>query len=977
MATSVLGQVEQFELGSDDWVLYTERLDQFFLANEITNDTKKVAVLLTAIGPKAYSLLRNLLAPVNPATKEYEELIDVMKDHLRPKPVVIAERFKFHRRNQGDGETVAQYMVELRKLAEYCDFKDYLNEDLRDRFVCGLQSEATQRRLLTEAELNLKKAFETAQGMETASKQASELQASTKAQASPMIQHVSQQHPCSRCGRKGHSPDDCYFRQQTCRRCGKTGHIAKMCRNQATRSARDESGRQRTRGNYEGQRGPRTSGGYRAQYVEETEPNTPPLYTDADMEPIFTLGTADRPEPSIIVKPEVENIPLTMELDTGTSVSIISEDTWKTKLSSASLEKAKIRLRTYTGEQMKVLGQLQVNVQYHGLHHSLPLLVVEGRGPSLLGRNWLGKIKLDWASINHISSELDRLLEQYQEVFKEELGTLKGVQARLTLQPGAAPKFFRPRSVPYALREAIEKDLERLEQLGVIEKVNHSDWAAPIVPVPKADHSVQLCGDYKVTINPMLQVDQFPLPKPEDLFATLAGGEKFTKLDLSHAYQQVLLEPESRKYVTINTHKGLYQYNRLPFGVASAPAVFQQTMEKILHGIPRVIVYIDDILVTGEDNKEHMTNLTKVFDRLHSYGERLKKKKCFFMQPSVEYLGYLVDAEGLHATPQKVDAIVNAPRPKNTQELRSVLGLANYYGKFIRNLAEITHPLNTLLRKNTRWKWSQECEQSFQKLKQRLGSTEVLVHHDAKLPLKLECDASSYGVGAVISHVLPDGSERPIAYASRTMTQSEMNYSQIEKEALALIVGVKKIHEYLYGRQFTLVTDHKPLTVVLGSKRGLPTVAAARLQRWAIVLTAYQYNLEFRPTEAHGNADAFSRLPLPIREQEDNSSIDATNFNVSQIDVLPVDADQLRRATAVDPVLSKVVLYTQRGWPQHVDPSLQPYFHRRYELAVEMGCLLWGLRVVIPESCRQRVLEELHTSHPGIVKMKSLARTHV
>ncbi len=288
-------------------------------------------------------------------------------------------------------------------------------------------------------------------------------------------------------------------------------------------------------------------------------------------------------------------------------------------------------------------------------------------------------------------------MEKYKDLFREELGTLKGVQVKLTLKPGATPKFFRPRAVPYALREAVEKDLARLEQLGVIEKVNYSDWGAPIVPVPKADHSVRICGDYKVTINPVLQVDQFPLPKPEDLFATLAGGEKFTKLDLSQAYQQVVLEPESRKYVTINTHQGLYQYNRLPFGVACAPAVFQQTMEKILQGIPRVIVYIDDILVTGRNDSEHLASLTTVFERLHAYGVRLKRNKCFFMRASVEFLGYLVDAEGLHTTPQKVAAIVNAPRPKNVHELRSFLGLANYYSKFIPNLAEITHPLNRLL----------------------------------------------------------------------------------------------------------------------------------------------------------------------------------------------------------------------------------------------------------------------------------------
>ena len=420
-----------------------------------------------------------------------------------------------------------------------------------------------------------------------------------------------------------------------------------------------------------------------------------------------------------------------------------------------------------------------------------------------------------------------------------------------------------PCSVPYSLKGGIEQDLERLETLGVIEKVQYSDWAAPIVPVQKADGTVRLCGDYKVTVNPALKVDQYLVSKPEDLFAMLAGGKKFSKLDLSHAYQQVLLKADSRQFVTINTHKGLYRYSRLPFSIASAPAVFQQIMENILNGIPKVVVYIDDILVSGATDAEHLENLGQVLTRLEEHGLRLKQEKYSFMQPSVKYLGYLIDAKGIHTTPEKVAAIINAPEPKNTTELRSFLGLVNYYGKFIKNLSSIAHPLNRLLCKNTKWKWSQECQEVFQELKAKLSSSEVLVHYDEKLPLKLDCDASAYGIGAVLSHVYPDGSERPIAYASRSLTSAEVNYAQLEKEGLALIYGVQKFHQLVYGRSFTLVMDHQPLMAILGSKKGLPTLAAARLQCWAILLAAYQYDLEFRGTAQHCNADGFLRLPLP------------------------------------------------------------------------------------------------------------------
>ena len=195
----------------------------------------------------------------------------------------------------------------------------------------------------------------------------------------------------------------------------------------------------------------------------------------------------------------------------------------------------------------------------------------------------------------------------------------------------------------------------------------------------------------------------------------------------------------------------------------------------------------------------------------------------------------------------------------------SLAFLRNYYGKFNPNLAALLQPLNSLLRHDQRWKWSPECHKAFQQAKQEVSSSRVLVHYDPSLPITRAGDASAYGIGAVISHRMPDGSEHPIAFASRTLSKSECNYAKLEKEALSLIFGVKKFHQYLYGRKFTLITDHKPLTTILGPKKGIPSLAAARLQRWAILLSAYNYDIEFKSTLDHANADRLSRLPLQGR----------------------------------------------------------------------------------------------------------------
>ena len=235
-------------------------------------------------------------------------------------------------------------------------------------------------------------------------------------------------------------------------------------------------------------------------------------------------------------------------------------------------------------------------------------------------------------------------------------------------------------------------------------------------------------------------------------------------------------------------------------------------MDKLLLGVTFTVCRWDDILISGRSPEEHLQILEEVFGRLQDHGIRLNPAKCIFFQPGFEFLGHWILLNFLiRPLPQKMEAIMEASSPNNVTELKSYLGLLNYHGKFLPNLATILHPLHDRLKKDMPWKWTEACESAFVKSKQQLQDSSLLVHYDLKKPLRLACDASSYGAGAVISHVMEDGTEKPIAFASRTHIFSEQNYSQIEKEALSILFGVKKFHSCLYGRKFTLITDHQPL----------------------------------------------------------------------------------------------------------------------------------------------------------------------
>ena len=250
------------------------------------------------------------------------------------------------------------------------------------------------------------------------------------------------------------------------------------------------------------------------------------------------------------------------------------------------MRRSQVQLRTYSGESLTLVGETDVKVRYGQQVASLPLIIVKGKGPNLFDRNWMQNLKLKWEEIFHLhitgrtSHEEGRiqhkeLITKYQEVFKEKMGLLEGATVSIAVRADTAPRFFKPRPVPYAYKELVEQELRRLEGDEIIEAVRFSDWAAPVVPVLKMDGSIRICGDFRLTINQAAPCEKYPLPKINDIFASLAGGQLFTKLDLSQAYQQVTLDETSQKYVVINTHLGLFKYKRLPFGVASGPAIFQ------------------------------------------------------------------------------------------------------------------------------------------------------------------------------------------------------------------------------------------------------------------------------------------------------------------------------------------------------------------------------------------------------------------
>ena len=475
----------------------------------------------------------------------------------------------------------------------------------------------------------------------------------------------------------------------------------------------------------------------------------------------------------------------------------------------------------------------------------------------------------------------------------------------------------------------------------------------------------------------MAQLDNYPIPNTTEQLATLAGGKRFSKIDLRQAYQQLKLDDASKELLTVNTHKGLYQPERLQFGVHSATGIFQREIERILQVFKSVLVRIDDILITAETDEEHFWTLVSVLLALEEAGFTVGPEKCEFFKDQVTFCGYKINKDGVLPMEKNVKAVLEAPEPTNVSELKSFLGMINYYQNYLPSLATVVEPMHKLLRKEAVWSWEEEQRQAFKTAQKMLSEAPLLIHFDPSQKIVVHTDASPYGLGSVLSHVFENETERPVCFASRSLSKAERNYGHIEKEGLALVFSVKKFHHYLFGHKFTIYTDHKPLLGLFGENKGIPDRSAARIARWALMLSAYDYKLEYRQGSLNGNADALSRLPLSGEDEEESQEV----FGVHMMELThsPVTEEEVRKETLNDEVLSKVINCVSEGWTSEVlrDEKFKPYVSRKDELSVEGGCVLWGARVVIPEKLRQAVLNELHDVHPGVTRMKALARSYV
>ncbi len=661
--------------------------------------------------------------------------------------------------------------------------------------------------------------------------------------------------------------------------------------------------------------------------------------------------------------------------DTGAEANVLPFNVYSSLKISTSLQKTDVVLTSYGNFKVKPEGKVFLRCVINGQSEMLPFFVVTVQSTPILGLQACEKLNLV-KKVNEVGlspSTKEHIIHDYPEVF-EGLGSMDG-EYHIVVDKTVKPVIHPPRKVPYSILGKLKEKLSQLEKIGVVQKVDKpTPWVNSLVIVEKRDGSLRLCLDPR-DLNKAIQREHHRIPTAEDIATRLSGKKLFSIVDEKDGFWQIHLDEESSHLCTFNTPFGRFRFTRLPFGVCSAPEVFQKKNEALFGDIDGVEVIFDDIIVAAQDEKEHDEIMAKLLERAKAENVKFNPEKLQYKVKKVKYMGNIVSESGLKPDSEKVRAILDMPLPKSKEELRRFLGMVNFFSKFIPGQSSITDPLRQLLKKDSVWDWSHEHTGAVEQLKQILSSQPVLKFFDSAKPVKLQVDASKGGLGACL---LQDG--HPVAYASRSLSSAEVNYAQIEKELTAVVFGCEKFHCYVYGKPIDIDSDHKPLVSI--SRKPL-VQASPRLQRLLLRLQKYDVTINYLPGKYMYVADALSRAFLPDGPAPDEMNDDVTKMIHSLVENLPMTVEkleELKSATVDDEVLQQLVQFIKDGWPSsrvNSPSAVGHYWKFQDEIYEANGLLFFGQKLIIPEKLRPDILRRIHESHLGMEKCKSRARAVV
>ena len=987
MATFQLSPPSNFDFSKpEEWPKWVRRFERFRISSGLVEGDQELQVntLVYAMGDKADDIISTWTDLEEAAKKDYAKVKDRFGKHFVCKINIIFERAKFNSRRQEEDESADSFITTLYILAETCAYGPIREELIRDRIVVGLRDSKLSYRLQMDSELTLAKAVDMARQSEIVIKQQPLLRSNfqteeaeeasadavharrnqgkrnqskypsqkpgakkwqppqTKQQSNKSSQNKGQSQPSAKCGRCGNSPghsrQNCPAAESRCRKCKRIGHWESQCRVDVSA-------------------------------VHQQETTLPEAF----------LGevSGNTSEQSWMVDAQLGTVPVRFKIDTGADVTVISESTFQ-KCETTLSPPDKI-LRGPGSTQLDVMGRFTSPITVGTKCAEQAVYVVKELHTPLLGKPAIEALKLIARADAVDASEKYKLA--FPKVF-EGLGSIPG-EYTIQLKDDAKPfSLSTARRVPLPLLPAVTEELKRMEELGVISPVSEpTDWCAGMVVAPRKNGKVRICVDL-TKLNESVRREKHPLPTVEHTLSKLSGAKVFSKLDANSGFWQIPLAAESKTLTTFITPVGRFCFNRLPFGISSAPEHFQRRMSSILEGLEGVVCLMDDILIYGPDQETHDQRVKAVLTRLAEHGATLNVEKCAFDKMSMPFLGQIVSNDGIRPDPQKVQAIKEMKSPQNVTEVRRFLGMANQLAKFSLPLVDHTKPLRELLEKDTAWTWDTPQQAAFEKVKEHLTTPSVLAHYDPNRETVVSADASSYGLGACLMQKQDDGEWRAVAHVSRALTDTEQRYAQIEKEALAATWACERYSDYLLGMHFQLETDHKPLVPLLGGSKSLAEMPP-RIQRFRLRLMRFSYTITHVPGKNLMTADALSRAPVSIPTGDDIELQDETAAYVSAVvQGLPASPTLLQRITLLqeqDPVCRKMTSYSKSDWPERnkLSKDLQPYWPVHAELSVQQGLLMRGSRLVIPPALRGEILSKIHAGHLGLEKCQLRAKESV